>query len=115
MLKFSTSLFPNLITHLIIFGMIIHIGPKCFVQYLPHHPRPCHDQGHRLRIFMLKFYVNVFRTSFFYLIDKRDFRRAILSGDRSCSSYSLDVFLMESNGTFLISVGKHMLLVLIRS
>ena len=53
---FKTSLFPNLITDLIIFGMIIHIGQK-FAQYHPHHSRSSQGQGHRLRIFMLKFYV----------------------------------------------------------
>ena len=55
------------------------------MQYHTHHPRSCHGQDHRLRIFMLKIYVKVFRTSlFFYLIDKRKFRQAILYGDRSC-------------------------------
>ena len=34
-----------------------------FVQYHPHHPRSCQGQGHRLRIFMLKFYLKVFWTS----------------------------------------------------
>ena len=36
--------------------MMIHVGP---------HPRSCQGQGqgHRLRIFMLKFYVKVFRIS----------------------------------------------------
>ena len=36
---------------------------KIFAQYHPHHPRSCQCQGHRLRIFMLKFYVKVFRIS----------------------------------------------------
>ena len=57
-----------------------------FAQYYPHYPRSCQGERHRLRIFMLKFYVKVFRTSlFFYLIEKREVRQAILSGDRSCS------------------------------
>ena len=56
--------------------MIIHIGPKfCTVGHVKVTDRT----------FVLKFYVTVFRASlFFYLIDKREFRRAILSGDRSC-------------------------------
>ena len=41
------------------------------MQYLPHHPRSCQGQGHRLRIFMLKFYVEVFRISLLlnYIMD----------------------------------------------
>ena len=80
MLKFSLKfLRPHYLLTLsliwFIFGIIIHIGPY----------RSSQGQGHRLRIFMLKFYVKVFRTSsFFYLIDKHEFKQAILFGDRSC-------------------------------
>ena len=59
---FKTSLLPNLITSFIhlwfddkYFSKITH--------YHPHHPRSCQGQGHRLRIFMLKFYIEVFRIS----------------------------------------------------
>ena len=34
-----------------------------FAQYHPQPPRSCQGQGHRLRIFMLNFYVKVFRLS----------------------------------------------------
>ena len=34
-----------------------------FAQYHPYHPGSCQGQGNRLRIFKLKFYVKVFRTS----------------------------------------------------
>ena len=59
---FKTSLFPNLITDLIHLWYDDNIGPN-FVQYHPHHSRSCEGQDHRLRIFMLKFYVKVFRIS----------------------------------------------------
>ena len=57
---------------------------QTFAQYQPHHPRLSQGQGHGLRSFRLKFYVKVFRTSFFYLTDEHKFRRAVLSGNRSC-------------------------------
>ena len=59
---FKTSLFPNLITDLIVFGIMIHISPKLCTVPSPT-PRSCQDQGHKLKIFMLKFYVKVFRIS----------------------------------------------------
>ena len=41
------------------------------MQYHPHHPRSCQGQGHRLRIFTLKFYVDVYRISLLlnYMMD----------------------------------------------
>ena len=67
MLKFSFKFlkphyFLTLPSIWFIFGMMIHIGPK-FLQYHPHPPRSCQGQGHRLRIFMLIFYVEAFRNS----------------------------------------------------
>ena len=64
--------------------MWLYILVQDFAQYRPHHPKSCQGQGHRLRIFMLKFYVKDFRTSlFFYLTGKHEFRRVVLSGNRS--------------------------------
>ena len=61
----------------------LYILIQTFAQCHAHHPRSC--QGLRLKIFRLKIYAKVFRTLlFFYLIDKRKFRWAFLSGDRSC-------------------------------
>ena len=65
MLKFSLKFlrphyFLTLSPIWFIFGMSVHIIQN-FAQYHPHHPRSC--QGHRFRIFLLKFYVKVFRTS----------------------------------------------------
>ena len=45
-----------------IFDMMIHIGPN-FARYHPHYSRSCQGRGHRLRIFMLKSYVKIFRIS----------------------------------------------------
>ena len=60
---FKTSLFPNLITDLIhLWYDHGYILAQNFAQYHPHYPRSC--QSHRLRIFMLKFFVKVFRISF---------------------------------------------------
>ena len=50
--------FPTLSLTWFIFGVMIHIGPK-FCTVPSHPPRSCQVQGHR--IFMLKFYANVFR------------------------------------------------------
>ena len=48
---------------------------------------------------MLKFYIKGFSTSlFFYLIDKGEIRRAILSGNRSCSN--INVFVHSTNHFF---------------
>ena len=50
--------------------MVIHIGPNFYAVPF-HHPRSCQGQGHRLRIFMLKFYVEVFSISLLlnYMMD----------------------------------------------
>ena len=63
---FKTSLFPNLITNLIHFLYDYTYWSKILHSAIPHHPRSCQDQGHRLRIFMLKFYVKVFSTSLIF-------------------------------------------------
>ena len=59
---FRTSLFLWWIWF--IFGMMIDTGPKFYSVPSPH---PCMTlrSGHRLRTFMLKFYVKAFRTSLF--------------------------------------------------
>ena len=54
---FKTSLFPNLFTDLIHLWYDDTYWSKNFAQYHPHHSRSCQGQGHRLRSFMLKFYV----------------------------------------------------------
>ena len=81
---FKTSLLPNLITDLIHlwYDYIQCILVKNFVQHHPHHPRSC--QGHRLRIFMLKFYIKVFRTSLFFIWLTR-----ASSGELSCLATDL--------------------------
>ena len=82
---FKTSLSPNLIIDLSHLWYNYTYWSN-FVQYHPHHLRSC--QVHKLSIFMLKFYIKVFKLIiFFYLINKRKFRGAILYGDRSCCIY----------------------------
>ena len=57
---FKTSLNPNLITDLIHLLYDDTYWSKFLCSTNPHHPRSCQGQGHRLRIFMLKFYAKVF-------------------------------------------------------
>ena len=58
---FKTSCFPNLISVLIHLWYDDTYWSKILCSTIPVPPRSC--QGHRLRIFLLKFYVKVFRIS----------------------------------------------------
>ena len=64
---FKTYYFLTLSPIWFIFGMMIHIGPKFCAVPSSHPPPPSHSclgQGDsHVKIFMLKFYVKVFRTS----------------------------------------------------
>ena len=86
---FKTSLFCNLTMIWFIFGMIIHIGPKFCAVPSPH-PRSCHGQGHRLRIFMLKFMSKFLGPHYFFIWLTR-----ASSGGLSCLTTAL-VFLILS-------------------
>ena len=68
---FKTSLFPNLIIDFIHLWYDDTYWSKILRSTIPNITRSCHGQGHRLRIFMLKFYVKVFRISLLlnYMMD----------------------------------------------
>ena len=60
---FKTSLFPNLTTDLLHLWYGYTYWSKTLRSATPTTSRSCQGQGHRLRIFMLTFYVKVYRIS----------------------------------------------------